>query len=112
MFPLYWYGRSMGGQPRRRYAPRMRAALAAITAAVVGVILNLSVWFALHTIFGMVDDRHYGVIHLQVPDWGTIDVGATALSSTALIAMLLFKVPIGWTLGGCAVLGVAYRFMM
>lgn len=90
----------------------LRAALAAITAAVVGVILNLSVWFALHTIFGKVDERHYGVIHLQVPNWGTIDVGAAVLSSAALIAMLLFKAPIGWTLGGCAVLGGAYRFMM
>jgi chromate transporter len=90
----------------------LRAALTAITAAVVGVILNLSVWFALHTIFGKVDERHYGVIHLQVPDWGTIDVGAAALSSAALIAMLLFRAPIGWTLGGCAVLGGAYRFMM
>jgi hypothetical protein len=47
-----------------------------------------------------------------VPDWGTIDVGAAALSSAALIAMLLFRAPIGWTLGGCAVLGGAYRFMM
>jgi chromate transporter len=35
----------------------LRAALAAITVAVVGVILNLSVWFALHTIFGKVDER-------------------------------------------------------
>jgi chromate transporter len=90
----------------------LRAALAAITAAVVGVILNLSVWFALHTIFGKVDERHYGAIHLQVPEWGTIDAGAAALSSVALIAMLRYKVPIGWTLGGCALLGGAFRFLM
>jgi chromate transporter len=90
----------------------LRAALAAITAAVVGVILNLSVWFALHTLFGRVDERHYGVIHLQAPEWTTIDVGAAALSSAALIAMLRYRAPIGWTLGGCAFLGGIYEFLM
>jgi chromate transporter len=89
----------------------LRAALAAITAAVVGVILNLSVWFALHSIFGKVDERQFGMIHLQVPAWGTIDVGAAALSSAALIAMLRYKVRIGLTLGGCALLGGAYRLL-
>ena len=39
---------------------RLSGALAAITAAVVGVILNLSVWFALHVLFGQVTERHSG----------------------------------------------------
>jgi chromate transporter len=90
----------------------LRAALAAITAAVVGVILNLSVWFALHTIFGRVDERPFGAIHLQVPEWATIDAGAAALSGAALIAMLRYKVSIGWTLGGCALVGGAYKLLM
>jgi chromate transporter len=90
----------------------LRAALAAITAAVVGVILNLSVWFALHTIFGKIDERHFGVVQLQVPEWSTIDVGAAALSSAALIAMLRYRVRFGWVLGGCALLGGAYRLLI
>jgi chromate transporter len=90
----------------------LRAALAAIMAAVVGVILNLSVWFALHTIFGKVDERRFGMIRLQVPAWGTIDMGAAALSSAALIAMLRYKVRIGWTLGSCALLGGTYRLLI
>jgi chromate transporter len=95
-----------------RAHPVLRAALAAITAAVVGVILNLSVWFALHTIFGKVDERHYGVMQLQVPEWSTIDVGAAALSSAALIAMLRYRVRIGWALGSCALLGGTYRLLI
>jgi chromate transporter len=90
----------------------LRAALAAITAAVVGVILNLSLWFALHTIFGKVHERQFGLIHLQVPEWSTIDAGAAALSGAALVAMLRYRVPIGWTLGSCAILGGLYRLFI
>ena len=43
---------------RLRANRRLSGALAAITAAVVGVILNLSVWFALHVLFGQVQERH------------------------------------------------------
>ena len=43
---------------------RLSGALAAITAAVVGVILNLSVWFALHVLFGQVTERHSGLAAL------------------------------------------------
>lgn len=87
----------------------LSAALSAITAAVVGVILNLSIWFALHTIFRQVDARSYGPIHLDWPSWSTLEPGALILATAALIAMLRFKVGMGWTLLGSAVLGAAYR---
>jgi chromate transporter len=86
----------------------LNAALSAITAAVVGVILNLSVWFALHTIFKQVDTRSYGPIHLDAPVWGTLEPGALILAVGALIAMLRFKVGMGWTLLGSATLGAIY----
>lgn len=86
----------------------LNAALSAITAAVVGVILNLSVWFALHTIFKQVGARSYGPIHIDTPNWSSLEPGALILAIAALIAMLRFKVGMGWTLIGSAALGAIY----
>lgn len=68
--------------------PRLTGALAAITAAVVGVILNLSVWFALHVAFGTVNQMTWGPISLALPRWQSADPVAIALM--ALAAWLLF----------------------
>ncbi len=86
----------------------LNAALSAITAAVVGVILNLSVWFALHTLFAQVDTWTWGPLHVDAPDWSTLEPGALLLGTGALVAMLRFKVGMGWTLVGSAVLGALY----
>ncbi len=67
-------------------APRLAGALSAITAAVVGVIANLSVWFAAHVIFDVVGITTVGPFHLITPDWGTIDLVA---SGTAIVAAWL-----------------------
>ena len=69
--------------------PRLAAALQAITAAVVGVILNLSVWFALHVLFGTV--RSLGAMPL--PDLATLNL--TALGLTLLAALLLLRLRLG-----------------
>ncbi|MBX3276168.1 MAG: chromate efflux transporter, partial [Sandaracinaceae bacterium] len=61
----------------------LNAALSAITAAVVGVVLNLALWFALHTWFGEVDERHVGPLRLLVPAVATVDPAAIALSAGA-----------------------------
>jgi chromate transporter len=83
------------------------AALAAITAAVVGVILNLAIWFALHTLFGKVDERHaYGLV-VQEPDFTTVNVPALLLSVAAMLALFRFKVGMIPTLIGCSVAGIA-----
>jgi chromate transporter len=89
----------------------LNAALSAITAAVVGVILNLSVWFALHTVFGSVTQRAYGPLQVSVPDWSTIDPAPLALAAGAYIAMARFKVGMGWTLLVSAVLGALYWYV-
>lgn len=85
----------------------LSAALAAITAAVVGVILNLAIWFALHTLFAQVDAWHAYRMTLQVPVLNTVNVAALLLSTAAMIALFRFKVGMIATLVGCSIAGVA-----
>jgi chromate transporter len=83
----------------------LAAALAAITAAVVGVILNLSIWFALHVVFADVGEvRRFG-LRLLVPDVASVDPAALVLAAVALIAMVRYKVGMLPTLVASAVLG-------
>lgn len=86
--------------------PRVSAALGAITAAVVGVIANLSIWFALHVLFANVNQRDIGYIHFALPQWSSINFITMAIAVLAGILLLklhwgLFKV-----LGICAALGI------
>jgi len=83
----------------------LNAALSAITAAVVGVVLNLALWFALHVLFGGLDDWRAGPVSLLVPHWRTLDPVALLLSVGALVAMLHFKAGMLTTLAACALLG-------
>src|SRR5712671_3697526 len=64
---------------------RLSGALAAITAAVVGVILNLSVWFALHVLFGHVTERHSGWLRWYAFDPLSLDLKAAALAVVAAV---------------------------
>ena len=89
----------------------LNAALSCVTAAVVGVILNLSVWFATHTLFGSVEARIYGPLHVDVPVWSTLEPVAALLAAASMLAMLRFKVGMAWTLAASALLGVAYRML-
>ena len=57
---------------RLTHMPRLSGALAAITAAVVGVIANLSLWFALHVLFASVPEIGIGPLQLSLPDPGTL----------------------------------------
>ena len=85
---------------------RLDAALTSITAAVVGVVLNLAVWFALHVLFTDVGERHTGPLRWFAPDIGTLDVLAAILA--ALSAFLLFRTKLGMlgTLGVAALGGL------
>lgn len=69
--------------------PRLRSALAAITAAVVGVILNLSVWFALHVSFEKIEQSRLGLLNLWIPHVGTLDLKVVALTVSCGIALLV-----------------------
>lgn len=93
---------------RLEHQPRLSGALAAITAAVVGVILNLSVWFGLHVVFATVERFRAGVIDMALPQWASISWPALALSLIAAVALLRFKLGIMGTLALCAALGLAW----
>jgi chromate transporter len=92
--------------------PRLNGALSAITAAVVGVILNLSLWFGLHVLFDDVARQTLGPMTLWVPDLGSLNWRAALLS--ALCAVLLLRLHwgigrvlltsslLGWALSGVA----------
>jgi chromate transporter len=88
----------------------LSAALAAITAAVVGVIANLAIWFALHTLFREVQERHFGEHVLQLPSLGTLNVAALVLATAAMIALFRFKIGMIATLLGCSVAGILMQF--
>ena len=91
---------------------RLSAALAAISAAVVGVILNLSIWFALHVLFADVQRHGLGPVAVWWPDLGTLDVWALALAGIAAVLLLVMKRGVLLTLGLCSVLGMASSFVL
>jgi chromate transporter len=68
---------------RLRHATRLKGALAALTAAVVGVIANLTVWFALHVLFARVGEVRAGPVRLYQPDWTSFDWRAAVLAAVA-----------------------------
>lgn len=86
----------------------LHAALSTVTAAVVGVILNLAVWFALHTVFERMAVLRAGPFTPEVPVFSSIEPGAALLSAIAMLAMLRFKLGLGWTLLGSALVGAVY----
>jgi chromate transporter len=90
----------------------LNAALSTITAAVVGVVLNLAVWFALHTLFAEVDERHIGPLQLLVPALATVNVAAFALTAGAFVALFRFKTGMMVTLGVSALLGVLIQWVL
>jgi chromate transporter len=91
---------------RLRSNKALSGALSAITAAVVGVILNLAIWFGLHVIFREVGTFHAGPITIVSPAWSS--VSWVALLLIALAALCLFRLKLGilGTLAVCGVLGL------
>ena len=87
------------------------AALSAITAAVVGVIFNLSLWFGLHVIFRRVAELHFGPLRVLAPALDSIDPAAAVLCALALVALFRLKLGLPKTLAGCAALGAAWRLL-
>jgi chromate transporter len=101
-------------------APRMErlaanravaAALAAVTGCVVGVIANLGIWFALHTLFGARHDAMWAGLRLEVPVAASLDMGAVALVAAGALLLFGLKAGMPATLGATAVLGMAIRLM-
>lgn len=89
----------------------LTTALSAITAAVVGVILNLAVWFSFNVVFGTVNEVWLGPVRLLVPVWSTIDWASLLIAIAAFIAIFHFKVSMIKTLAGAAVTGSLYYLL-
>jgi len=89
----------------------LSGALSAITAAVVGVILNLAVWFALHTWFREARPVRALGLSFDVPAPASLDPWALALSAAAVVAIFRFKAGMIPTLLVCAAAGVALHLV-
>lgn len=89
--------------------PRLRGALAAITAAVVGVILNLAVWFALHVFFREVTLVQAGWLRLWTPTPGSLDGPAVAVALLSGFLLLRRHWDIGRVLVAASLAGVALK---
>jgi chromate transporter len=96
---------------RLRANRALAAALSAITAAVVGVILNLAVWFALHTIFGELHEVSFAGLALDIPVWSTLEQISLLLALGAVVAMFRFRVGMLPTLAVAALLGGAIHLL-
>jgi chromate transporter len=84
--------------------------LATITAAVVGVILNLAVWFALHVLFGQLRPVQGLGMVIDVPVLRSVNLPSLLLTLAALLAVFRFKVGMLPVLAGCSALGLFYGF--
>jgi chromate transporter len=97
------------------YVERLRAnsalsgALTAITAAVVGVILNLAIWFGLHVVFRSVGHWKFGPIDIAWPVFSSLDIAAAVLAVAAAVAIFRFKLGMLWVLAGAAIAGLVVR---
>jgi chromate transporter len=89
----------------------LKTAMSSITAAVVGVVLNLAVWFALNSIFGSLRDVYFLGAHLQVPVWNTINVPSLFIAVFAMLAIFRFKFSVFKTIGCSVGLGVIYNLL-
>ena len=91
---------------------RLSGALAGVTAAVVGVILNLSLWFGLHVFFGSVAAEHYGPLQLWQPEFSSLNIEAVALALLASLFLLRLHFGIAATLAVNAAAALVWAVML
>lgn len=96
---------------RLRGNQALTAALATVTAAIVGVILNLALWFALHTLFRQAGRVEAGPFAFDLPILASVNLPALILTAAALVAMFRFKAGAMPVLASCALAGVGYWFL-
>ena len=91
---------------RLRGNAAVAGALAAITAAVVGVVLNLAVWFALHTLFRQTVPVALGPIRFDAPVPASLDPWAALLAAAAMVAIFRLRLGVITTLLGASAAGL------
>jgi chromate transporter len=85
------------------------SALAAVTAAVVGIIANLAVWFALHVLFATVGELRAGPLSLPIPDWSTFDAASALIALAAGVALMRYRATMIAVLALAALAGMAWQ---
>ena len=90
---------------RLRHNEKLSAALAGVTAAVVGVIANLSIYFSIHTLFASTQRNHEGLVHLTVPVWSSVNIRAGIMTVLAFVLVFRYKLNVLRVLGLCAAVG-------
>ena len=96
---------------RLRDSHTLSAALTGVTAAVVGVIANLAVYFAVHTLFAATSTVSAGPIHLAVPVWSSYVPGSFLITAVAMVRVFALKWWVLRTLGACALLGLVVSYV-
>jgi chromate transporter len=89
----------------------LTAALSGITAAVVGVILNLAVWFSIHVLFAEVNEVRTAGVRLLVPEWATLDAAALLITIGSFVALFVLRWGMLRTLALAAAAGLAYGWL-
>lgn len=97
---------------RLEHARKLQGGLAALTAAVVGVIANLAIWFGLHVLFARVDAVKHGPVTLQTPDWQSADGLALALGIMAFLLLFRTRTGVLGTLCLCGATAVVVRAVL
>jgi len=110
--PILWIFAGAPFIEELRGNKRLAGALAAITAAVVGVILNLSVWFALHVLFGHVQEQQYGPLRWYAFDPLALDLRAAALAVIAAVLAFGFRRGLIEVVVSMAALGAFLQFAL
>ena len=75
------------------------------------MILNLAIWFALHTLFREAHPVRTAGLHFDWPVRPSLDLPALLLAAAAIVAVFRFKAPTLWVLAGCAAAGLVYRLV-
>jgi len=96
---------------RLRQNTALTAALSAVTAAVVGVILNLSIWFAIHVIWREVTRITAGPLTLDLPLMASVDIVAAVLAGLALVAVFRLRLGMAATLSSAAAAGLGLHLL-
>jgi chromate transporter len=91
--------------------PALTGAMSAITAAVVGVILNLAIWFGVHVLFADVRTASWGQVSIDVPVPASLIWPSLVLTVLAALAIFHLKLSVITTLAICAAIGVAWTIL-
>jgi len=92
-------------------SPKLAGALGGVTAAVVGVILNLSLWFGLNVLFGRVEAEWHGPLRIWNADIASLNVEALLLALFAAALLLWLRAGIAGTLALTAGAALAWSFV-